>query len=97
LVQSGVIDENRFQLSASVTTNPKDLNELFGLCATARFMLPKEHPHWESIIYMDADSLVLEDIGNLWAEFQRFNKTQWCGMAEEQEKNHDWRSGHDNW
>ena len=97
LVGQQVINSARFKITASVTTNPKDLNELFGQCATARFTLPDEHPDWDAIIYMDVDTLVLEDIGQLWREFAKFNDTQWCGLAEEQEHNHDWRSGHDNW
>jgi lipopolysaccharide biosynthesis glycosyltransferase len=97
LVTKGVIEKERFRITASVTTNPKDLNDLFGQCATARFTLPDEHPTWDALIYLDVDTLVMEDIGNLWHEFSKFDSSQWCALAEEQEHNHDWKSGHDNW
>ena len=57
---------------------------LFKLCATNRLLMPKElSSTTDEYIYVDTDTLWLEDPANLMQEFSRFTSDQEIGLAYE--------------
>lgn len=56
---------------------------LFRPCAAQRLFLQYALPNLKKIIYVDADSMFLRPVADVWSEFTKFNDEHICGLARE--------------
>ena len=63
---------------------PTDMVEMkknYKLCTTAKLFLHEMFPEVTAGIFLDTDTVVLEDISNLWSLFSRFDDKQVVSLA----------------
>ncbi|CAG7820809.1 unnamed protein product [Allacma fusca] len=59
----------------------EEWKQMYALCATQRLFFTSLLPHIDSLIYLDADSIVVSNLTNFWNQFQRMNESQLAGIA----------------
>ena len=63
---------------------PADMEEMmrnYKLCTTAKLFLHEMFPEAEAGIFLDTDTVVLEDISRLWRLFAQFDDKQMVSLA----------------
>ncbi|KAJ8723890.1 hypothetical protein PYW07_007870 [Mythimna separata] len=69
----------------------QDWMNLFSKCAAQRLFIPKLIPHIDAMIYVDADTLFLGPVEELWQFFSQFNSSQISAMSlEDDNPNVSW-------
>ncbi|KAL1464944.1 hypothetical protein WDU94_004544 [Cyamophila willieti] len=63
----------------------KEWKTLFKKCASQRLFFADILPHIDSLMYMDADSLFLGPVYDVWSHFHQMNSTQMAALAIESE------------
>ena len=73
-----------FRLKSVTISYPSGLEEMvnmFRICATARLFIDKMLPNVDSGIFLDSDIVLMDNIKNLWNNFNKFTSAQVMGMA----------------
>ena len=63
---------------------PEDLADMvnqFKICATAKILVHEMFPTVDAGIVLDTDIVVMDDITNLWNNFQKFDSAQMAALA----------------
>lgn len=58
LFAHGLLQRERMRVTFALTTVPEHMRYRFKVCATARLLIGKDHPHISTAIYIDSDSYV---------------------------------------
>lgn len=60
--------------------NRPEMRKLYRTCATARLFIPKILPY-DSVIYIDVDTLFMRPPEDLWREFENYDKYEIAGLG----------------
>jgi lipopolysaccharide biosynthesis glycosyltransferase len=63
---------------------PEDLADMvnqFKICATAKILVHEMFPTVDAGIVLDTDIVVMDDITNLWNNFEKFDSVQMAALA----------------
>ena len=73
-----------FSLTMQKVVFPADMVEMktnYKLCTTAKLFLHEMFPEETAGIFLDTDTVVLEDISSLWSLFAQFDDKQVLSLA----------------
>jgi len=69
---------------------PEAYSNLFAPCACQRLFLHQALPETiDRVLYVDTDTIVLDDIANLWSEFNNFTSNTVAALVAEHEASHE--------
>ena len=73
-----------FSLTMQIVSFPTDMAEMkrnYKLCTTAKLFLHEMFPEADAGIFLDTDTVLLEDISRLWGLFGQFDDKQVLSLA----------------